>query len=390
MLVAGTCIGSGMIALPLVFAKSGLVVSVLLMLIMWAYVYYTSLISLELNLQAGHGLDLGELGKKYSGHVAATLGRVCIKILSFALLAVYIYGGSSIMHKLLEAEVGTSVIAAYYALGATAFFMLPIKLVDYCNRALFLGLLAVIAILVAGLVSTINWDNLPLFTAHERELSMWRTLLPVVFTSFGFQMIAPTLTNYCQQNPAMLKRAFFWGCLIPAIVYIVWTCSTISVLYNESPEFYQQMLAGNTEVGDLIKQLSLVAKWQSVQMLVWWISLLAIVTSLLGVGVGLCDSIKHLLTPYIKHNSLRNLTAAILTMLPSYIVASLVPNAFIAVLGFAGMILLIIAILLPIHLLRKAKPTQFFYPELKHRRLIAGAAMIGLAIIGCELANMLL
>jgi len=44
---------------------------------------------------------------------------------------------------------------------------------------------------------------------------------------------------------------------------------------------YKQMKAGKTEVGELIQVLSDIAKWQSVQLLVWWISLLAIATSVL-------------------------------------------------------------------------------------------------------------
>jgi tyrosine-specific transport protein len=35
LLIAGTCIGSGMIALPLVLAKVGLVPSILLMVAIW-------------------------------------------------------------------------------------------------------------------------------------------------------------------------------------------------------------------------------------------------------------------------------------------------------------------------------------------------------------------
>lgn len=52
---------------------------------------------------------------------------------------------------------------------------------------------------------------------------------------------------------------------------------------------------------------------------------------------------------------MRNMTASsIVTILPVYIVA-VVPNAFIIILGFAGMILVIIAILLPVYLLYKVK-----------------------------------
>ncbi|AFD19820.1 putative amino acid permease [Rickettsia slovaca str. D-CWPP] len=60
MLISGTCIGSGMIALPMVLAKLGYnTSSIILMFVIWFIIYYTSLINLELNLQAGKGLTLG-------------------------------------------------------------------------------------------------------------------------------------------------------------------------------------------------------------------------------------------------------------------------------------------------------------------------------------------
>ncbi|WP_082320343.1 aromatic amino acid transport family protein [Rickettsia sibirica] len=96
------------------------------------------------------------------------------------------------------------------------------------------------------------------------------------------------------------------------------------------------------------------AKWPFVQLLVWIISTLAIVTSILGVGVGLCDSLKTMFMNPIPNVVMRNMTASIVTILPVYIVA-VVPNAFIIILGFAGMILVIIAILLPVYLLYKVK-----------------------------------
>ena len=61
LLVAGTCIGSGMIALPIVLAQIGIIYSVLQMVIVSLFMYYTSLISLELNLQAGAGKTLGRI-----------------------------------------------------------------------------------------------------------------------------------------------------------------------------------------------------------------------------------------------------------------------------------------------------------------------------------------
>ena len=384
LLVAGTCIGSGMIALPMVLAQLGIVPSTLLMLAIWLVMYCTSLVNLELNLQAGRGLSLGGLGRHFSGKYAEAIGLVSIKLLSYALLAVFLYGSASVAAKLLHAE--TSHITLLIALLSTLMLLLPLKLLDYLNRLLFVGLLAVITILVAGLASMINWSDLPLFAPNYKDFAVWRA---VVFTSFGFQVIFHTLTNYCNKDVLTLKRAFFYGSLIPAIVYIIWTSSVLSVVHHESPQFYQHMLTGKIEVGDLVSELSVIAKWQAVQILVWWISLLAIITSILGVGVGLCDSLNTMFAGKLKHARLRNIAAAVVTILPAYLVAILVPNAFIAVLGFAGMILAVIAVLLPIYLLKQAKPHKLFYPSLSRQWLLYICVACGVLIIGCEAINML-
>ncbi|WP_079989452.1 amino acid permease [Candidatus Protochlamydia phocaeensis] len=390
LLIAGTCLGSGMIALPLVLAKLGLIPSILLMLFIWFMMYYTSLINLELNLQIGQGLPLGHLGRHFSGKGAELAGTISLKMLSFALLAVFIYGGSSVIQELISTSKSGSFnqVAAGYALIILGLLLLPLKLIDYVNRLLFIGLLAVIAILIAGLAVAIDWSHLPLFSDKSGDISIWMVLIPVVFTSFGFQVIFHTLTNYCDKNPNTLKQAFFWGSLIPALVYIVWNSSVLSVIYHDNPLFYNQMVEGKIEVGELIQALSNVAKWESIQLLVWWISILAVLTSALGVGIGLCEAIEGMLPKSIGHSALRRALAATITVLPAYLVAIYVPDAFITVLGFAGMILAVIAILLPLYLFRKIKSDKLFYQELKAKPLIGLSLFVGITVIIGELINM--
>jgi len=392
LFVAGTCIGSGMIALPMVLATLGILPSILLMVAVWFIMYYTSLINLELNLQAGHGLPLGALGKYFSGKIAELIGIISLKLLSYSLLAVFIYGGSSILQELIGSKTtvaySLSNIATCYAVISMGLFLLPIKWIDYFNRFLFIAMLAVVAILLTGLIITIQWSSpLPLFSEQSVGLSAWTSVIPVVFTSFGFQVIFHTLTNYCNKNAKMLKQAFLWGSLIPALIYIVWTCSIMSAVYQDNPLFYAQMGTGKAGVGELIQVLSTIAKWKSVQLLVWWISLLAITTSVLGVGVGLCDSLKRMLFKKVPNPGIRNIAASILTILPAYVVVMYVPNAFIAVLGFAGMILAIIAILLPTYLFWQIKTQKLHYSELHRKSLIYLSIGIGIAVITCEIFN---
>jgi tyrosine-specific transport protein len=379
LLVAGTCIGSGMLALPLVLAKLGIVTSILLMLGIWGVMYFTSLINIELNLKAGTGLPLGDLGKLFSGPVAGWMGTISLKLLMYALMAVFLYAISSVTEKLTGWRF--EYICGSYALGSIVLLSLPISFVDQCNRLLFIILVSVFGFLIVALIFGINWTHLPMHCSTW-DIPKWSAIIPVVFTSFGFQVIFHTLTHYLDKDPVKLKRAFFWGSLIPASVYIIWTVGVISLIYNKSPDFFHKMVNTNVEVGDLVTQLSHVSNWPLIQTCVWWISILAILTSILGVGLGLVDSLKY------KMGQMKWM-AAPLAVIPAYIVAVWVPNAFIVVLGFAGMILAVIAILLPVYLFYKAKIKNLHYKELNSRVLIGVSAFVGMSVIMFELFNMI-
>lgn len=389
LLVAGTCIGSGMIALPMVLAKLGLVYSILLMLFIWFIMYYTSLVNLELNLQAGKGLSLGSLGRLYSGKGAEVIGTLSLKVLSYALLAVFIYGASSILQQLLGLEGHFKQVALAVSCATLGMLLLPMRWIDYGNRILFLSLLGVVALLIGGLALAVNWAQLPLWPTGNGGLSLLTSIIPVVFTSFGFQVIFHTLTNYCHRHPKVLKQAFLWGSLIPAIVYTLWTASVLTAVYQENPQFFQKMATENVEVGTLVQVLSSISKVKGVQLLVWWISLLAIVTSIIGVGIGLCDTLNHTLSQWVQKPSISRIIASILAVIPAFLVVIWVPNAFIAALGFAGMILAIIAILLPIYLLKGIRWSHLHYPELRAKSLILLSLLVGIIVIASELFNML-
>ena len=86
LLVAGMCIGGGTIAIPMVFAKLGILPSIFITLVVWFLNYYPSLGGMELNLRSERGLSLGELGKNFSGRGAQMAGELCVKVLSYAAL----------------------------------------------------------------------------------------------------------------------------------------------------------------------------------------------------------------------------------------------------------------------------------------------------------------
>lgn len=94
LLVAGTCIGAGMLALPVVSSPAGLYYAVGLLLVCWVFMTLSAFLILEVNLSLQ-----GE--PSYISMAYATLGRwggfttwISVLGLLYALLAAYLAGGA--------------------------------------------------------------------------------------------------------------------------------------------------------------------------------------------------------------------------------------------------------------------------------------------------------
>ena len=379
LLVAGTCIGAGMIALPLALAKLGIIPSLVVMLSAWFLTYYPSLVSVELNLQSEHGLSLGLLGRKFSGKKAEMLGEISVKLLSYALLSAYIYGGASIIQKLISNTWTFAVTETVLSGAIIVLLLLPIKIISKVNNMAFIGFIGLFLLLIVKIVTCID----PAITPWKvsPNLSNVASIATIVFTSFGYQVIFHTLRDYCGRDVKMLKRAFFYGSIIPMVIYMIWTCGVLAVIYKADKEFYSLIVDGNVEVGDLVKALSEIFRFSGLQIVIWWVSIFTILTSIIGVGLGLTESYHLSLQKKLKYSKL---VSAIVTIVPSYIIATIVPNAFIKTLGMAGSILVVIAIILPTYLFLKAKISSPYIHILKKWCLIL-CLLVGIMLIEAEI-----
>lgn len=387
LFVAGTCVGSGMIALPMALAKIGLIPSVFLMIAVWAVVYLTSLVSVELNLQAGKGLALGDLCRVFSGKKAELIGNLSLSLLSYALLSAYIAGGSSVISNMIRTNAVD--VNLWYSIAICLILAFPPNLVKTINNILFIGLLSVIGIMVCFLAFTINWSNIPLFGDEWGSLHAFQGILPVLFTSFGFQVIFHTLTEYCNKDSKVLNKVFLFGSLIPVFVYGIWNASVLGAIYENAPDFYSKMTSTKVSVGELVMHLSDIARVEFVQLMIWWISILAIVTSVLGIGLGIISTVGRQIERFVVNPHLNKALSIIVTILPPYLIVKILPEAFMSVIGFAGMILAVIAIILPIYLLNIIKNRDFFYKILKNKFIVGVSLGLGILIIFCEILNIL-
>lgn len=377
LLVAGTCIGGGTIALPIVLAKIGIIPSILITLFIWLLNYYPSLIGAELNLRSDRGLSLGALGNYFSGTCTQIIGELSVKLFSYAALTMHLCGTSSIIQKLLEKyfqyDISIFAIETFMAILGIILLSFSFKFISLVNNMMFSGFILVFAILLISMFKFLDYKNMPWILSPS--FSDILCVCPVIFASYGYQLVLHTIRDYCGKDPMTIKQGIFAGSIIPTAVYMIWPIVSLSVIFAMNPEFFTQMNSSKIEVGIFIKELSNISSLPSFQLLVWLMAILAILTSYVGVGIGLAESINFSLEDHIKSQFIRKLSAATITIVPAYIVAVIVPDAFVKILGFLGAILVAIGILIPAYLIFKIGiGKKLYYKELKKWPIIISIA----------------
>ncbi len=283
-------------------------------------------------------------------------------------------------------------IVVFYALALFLILSFSVQCVLQVNRILLIVLLGTFGILVFGFFKKVDLLHLPFFEQSIGKLNTWTSLLPILFTAFGFQVIFQTLTNFCNKDALLLKRAVFWGSLIPAGIYIIWTLSTIGILYHNAPEKYYLLTLGKLDIGEFVKALTETTAWPLVQTLASVISMIAILKSSIGVGLALCEFWQEKISKGRFLQSFKIKGGALgLTIMPPLIISLFVSELFLKALSFAGMVLAVIAIFLPLWLITSPKarkiPSQYSIVDNKGLQILF--LILGFLIVGCEVMNMI-
>lgn len=368
LIIAGTALGGGMLALPLASAGLGFYPSALLIITNWALMTYTALLMLEIHQHAEHDATLNSLAKNLLGKPGQYLATFASFFLFYALCAAYIAGGGSqltnkindFMNLELTPQVGaillTIIVATVVSIGTHS--------VDIVNRVLFSVKIVVLALTLSLLfphVESINLLEMPV------QQGLLLSALPVIFTSFGFHGSIPSIVRYVGIDIKMLKKVMICGASAPLVIYLLWQVATQGVLS-------QTELMANNSLTSFIASLSSVLQQPQVSQSVSVFADLALATSFLGVSLGLFDLLSGMMkrtNTGINNNNgsdandstrtdgkSHRLKTALVTFLPPLAFALFYPQGFITALGYAAIALVILAIFLPVAMVSKQRKAQ--------------------------------
>lgn len=343
LIVAGTTIGAGMLAMPLAAAGVGFGVTLVLLIGLWALMCYTALLLLEVYQHEPADTGLGSLAQRYLGRYGQWVTGFSMLFLMYALTAAYISGAGELLASSLSQWFSVDMppaigVLLFTAIGGTV-ICIGTSLVDLFNRFLFSAKIIFLVVMLALLLPHIHKINL-LTLPLQQGLAL--SAIPVIFTSFGFHGSVPSIVSYMNGDIRKLRRVFMIGSFIPLVAYLFWQLATLGSI--ESGVF-AGLMAQHTGLNGLLEAIRAVVASAHVELAVHLFADLALATSFLGVALGLFDYLADL---FQRQNGVRGrLQTGGITFLPPLAFALFYPRGFVMALGYAGVALAVLALIIP-------------------------------------------
>ncbi|RDH46129.1 hypothetical protein B9G39_23250 [Zooshikella ganghwensis] len=386
LILAGTAIGAGMLALPLSSSSLGFPLMIALMVLFWGLMFYTAMLIMEVNLAIEPGSTLFTMAHRTLGKPGKIVASIATLFLFYALLSAYITGGSSLLNSYLSSLLGKPLSQVHTTLCFTVIagglVYWSTRTVDFVNRLLFLGKIAIFLTIVAFLLPEVNQQHL---TEMPVNNGLMLAAMPIVFTSFGFHGSVTSVIAYQGSDVKSLRNIILLGSLLPLLVYFAWEIVTLGVLPATA---IGAIVQDGGSVPEMISALgSQIPKtpWISTGLNIF--SNIALLTSFLGVALGLFDFIADAR----DHGDCRRgrLVTAMYTFIPPLIFALFYPKGFIMALGFAALALAVLGVILPVLMAWKVRQNanESQYQVFGGMPLLMIAMLLAMLIICIELAS---
>ncbi|EKO3773921.1 amino acid permease [Vibrio metschnikovii] len=380
LIIAGTTIGAGMLALPLASAGLGFSTALVIMIGLWALMAFTALLMVEIHQYSSQDATLHTLAKEILGTKGKWIATFAMLFLFYSLCAAYIAGGGGQFTQRISEFTGFTISAPTGTLLFTVIVAAVVTIgtatVDKVNRLLFAGKIIAMIMVLTFLAPNVTESYLLSMPLGQGLII---ASIPVIFTSFGFHGSIPAIVNYLDGHTPSLRKAIIFGSAIPLIIYILWQLATLGVVS-------QAELVQNSGLSALIGTLARSAHQSGLGSMIGIFADLALLTSFLGVSLGLFEFMGDTLRK--KGAGVNRFVASVATFTPPLLFALFYPQGFIMALGYAAIALAVLAIFLPIAMVvrvRSQSSSPEYYQVIGGKPALMITGVIGLLIVAAQL-----
>jgi tyrosine-specific transport protein len=345
LLIVGTTIGAGMLALPIATAQLGFFGSIVLLFGCWFIMTSCAFLLLEVNLCMPANSNLVTMARATLGPVGQIISWVTFLLLLYSLLSAYISGGSGLLQNLFAAvdiTVSEKITSILFTVLFGMVVFLGVRAIDYCNRGLMFIKLGGYVLLMVLLMPFVSLPQL----GHNDMLALTTSAaMMVTVTSFGYSVIVPSLRIYLGGDVKKLKKVIFIGSLIPLICYILWDIAIIGVIPLHGPDGLAGIMQAPNSTNALVANLSTAVSSPIVNLCIKLFTSVCVLTSFLGVSLCLTDFLADGFE--IEKVGFNRIIIQVATYLPPLLIVLVYPNAFIKALEYAGIYSVVLLILIP-------------------------------------------
>lgn len=342
LLIIGTSIGGGMLALPVANAAMGFGPSALFLLLCWALMTLGAFYILETNLYLPPKTHMISMAQATLGLPGLFIAWLSYLFLLYTLLSAYISGGADVLANLflpVHIRLSTWQASLLFTVGFGLIVYGGIKKVDWFNRVLMFGKLGVYVLLIISIAPFMKGSHLLGSNLHYVS-----STLMLLITSFGFAIIVPNLRDYFNDDIKTLRRVVFIGSLIPLFCYLAWDAVIIGSLPTGDQGLASLLHSAHT-TSDLAHQLAYTVQNKFISAFFNFFTSICMLTAFLGVSLCLISFLADGLK--MNQQGWAGLGLFILTFGPPLLIVIYFPGAYIHALNYAGYFCVILLLLLP-------------------------------------------
>ncbi len=343
LLIAGSCIGAGMLGLPIITGISGFYPSLLMLFFGWLFMTATALLLVEVNGWFSRQVNLLTMTEHSLGKWGKGICWVTYLFLFYALLVAYISGIGSLVGSYFR----TSLHFAFPVwLGSLLFVLLfgwiiylGTRNVDLFNRGLMVGKIGFFVLLVL-----IGFQYMRPHLLSRADPAYAPSALPLLVIAFGFHNMIPSLTAYLKGNLKKVRLTIIGGSLMTLVIYLIWEILVLGIVPLGGSNGLVASLRNDQEASQAIAAI-IRSPW--VRTFSQGLAFFALLTSFLAQALSLV----HFLADGMKINYKKqeNLILCALALFPPLILSIIYPQLFFKALNFAGGICAVILFgLLPV------------------------------------------
>jgi len=323
LLVAGTTIGVGMLALPVATGPGGFVPSLAIYLACWLFMLCTGLLLVEVNLWMPKDTSFISMAEKLFGTWGKAVFWVVYLFLFVTVMIAHVAGGGEVVRQIPGWNLGGTASAIVYTIVFAPVIYLGARMVDRLNMVLISGVVFFYLGFVAVSVSSVKWELLSHGNWGKAALA-----LPILFTAFTYQVIIPTLMSYMERDVKKVRLAIVLGSSIPLLVYVLWQFVILGIVPSQN--LHEAAQLGQNAVTPLEQFVD--SSWIVTSSR--WFAFFALTTSFVPLALSFFDFLADGLK-WKKTGAHKVALCAVVFGVPTFI-AVLYPNIFLVALGYAG------------------------------------------------------